>query len=157
MVTAFSCMSLNAFICCSVNSVFRPTKLVLGRSVHSSRENRIDGCSTFLHVSSASSLGIHLNCVIFFITVSLNAVKLRATFGESTSLARVHASAGVWDIGVPVSIHSQGWLVFMYFANILYRLDEADLSAVASSYITTSKSPSWSCILLKPSWFIITY
>ena len=43
VVTARSCISLNAFVCCLDRSVFLPTKLVSGRSLHSSSENLIDG------------------------------------------------------------------------------------------------------------------
>ena len=76
IVTALSFMSLNAFSCCLVSSVLRPTKLVSGKSLHSSSENLIEGCSTLRHVSSASARGVHLNVVTFCITKSLNVVKL---------------------------------------------------------------------------------
>ena len=118
-VTAFSFMSANALTCCLVNSVLRPTKLVSGKSLHSSSEKRIDGCNTRLHVSNASGRGIQRNVVTFCITKSLNDVKLLGTTGDSTRRASVHASAGVCEIGVPVNSHSHGWCLAIHLANIL--------------------------------------
>ena len=36
-------------------------------------------------------------------------------------------------MGVPVSIHSHGWFLVIHLANILYRCELGDFSAVASS------------------------
>ena len=160
-------MVSNAVFWSLVSSVSRVITVVGGRSIQSSRANRMDGCMMENTWSRAPSRGAHLNCVSCFMTWSRKCPKYFGTLPGLMSRTWAQASVGALGIGVPVrpqahflgSMPSLGPPLTSTLRDFHNSVEA--LRATAISSITTRARPGFltrassTSLPLTPSWLMM--